>query len=476
MSLSLVKVIDSFHLKSIVNQRIEVLVPLSHKDKNGEKIRLVANITQKYDPAIHDTTELKSKVILPPNPKIICYIQGGPGFPCPVPLGYNGKDKVLLEKGYQILYMDQRGTGLSTPIDNNYFKHKFSKHPKETDSEYLDRKLKFILNFRADSIVEDLEILREILIGKDTKWSLLGQSFGGFCAFTYLSFHPEALREVLVTGGVPPIGLHPDDVYEATYKRTKERNVHYYDKYPQDIEKVKQISYYLSREHVTLPSGGTLSVERFQQLGLNFGATGGTDAIHQIVMKFHYELLTIGYPTLDTLNTVQNSLSFDTNVFYALFQEAIYCLEPGTVSNWSADRLRYKEVNNNFNYLVVSQSTDPLYFTGEMVYKSNFSDYSELRSFHDLADALHANSNWSKLYDLDKLNKISFSQVPVVAATYFYDQYVDFGLTMAVKDRAFKGNGNLRQYITSDYFHNGVRANPEVVLNRLFDLLDCEVD
>ena len=48
-----------------------------------------------------------------------------------------------------------------------------------------------------------------------------------------------------------------------------------------------------------------LSVERFQQLGLRFGGTGGTDGIHLIVSKFDYDLDLFGYPTYDLLNTIQ---------------------------------------------------------------------------------------------------------------------------------------------------------------------------
>jgi pimeloyl-ACP methyl ester carboxylesterase len=33
---------------------------------------------------------------------------------------------------------------------------------------------------------------------------VLGQSYGGFCAVHCLSAHPEGLREVFVTGGLPP--------------------------------------------------------------------------------------------------------------------------------------------------------------------------------------------------------------------------------------------------------------------------------
>ena len=47
---------------------------------------------------------------------------------------------------------------------------------------------------RADSIVKDAEVVRKALVPSDNsngRWSVLGQSFGGFCALTYLSFAPE---------------------------------------------------------------------------------------------------------------------------------------------------------------------------------------------------------------------------------------------------------------------------------------------
>ena len=46
-------------------------------------------------------------------------------------------------------------------------------------------------------------------------WTLLGQSFGGFTAMTYLSFAPEGLREGLITAA-SPIGRSPDEIYGAT--------------------------------------------------------------------------------------------------------------------------------------------------------------------------------------------------------------------------------------------------------------------
>jgi hypothetical protein len=55
----------------------------------------------------------------------------------------------------------------------------------------------YLTCFRADSIVLDAELIRRELIGSEP-WSVLGQSFGGFCVTSYLSFAPDGLREALL--------------------------------------------------------------------------------------------------------------------------------------------------------------------------------------------------------------------------------------------------------------------------------------
>ena len=65
--------------------------------------------------------------------------------------------------------------------------------------------------------MKDCEAIRQTLT-KDypehkKKWSVLGQSFGGFCIVNYLSRFPGGLREVFTTGGLPPLVKQPDDVY-----------------------------------------------------------------------------------------------------------------------------------------------------------------------------------------------------------------------------------------------------------------------
>lgn len=467
--------IDSFVVDGIINQRIKLDVPLNYSNFLKGKITVVANIVQKYDLAIH----VHSKVVFPAALKPIAYLQGGPGFPCALSFSNPGFDKVLLKKGYQVVLYDQRGTGLSTPIEVSTLETAVQKKEGELDDSHGDRQLDYILNFRADSIVEDMEEIRRTLFGKK-KWLLLGQSFGGFCSFTYMSRYPGSLEAVLVTGGVPPIGHTADDVYEQTYKRTTERNIHYYRKYPQDVKRVKQILAYLSQNNVSLPNGGKLSVERFQQLGIKFGGSGGTDSLHSLVTDFWWALETSGSPTYAVLNQIQSESSFDTNVIYALFQEAIYCDGGSSVvqkSGWAADRARFAEGNEKYIYSAsLHSSLSPVYFTSEMVYKSMYDDYVELSKVKKLAFALQENTKWSKLYDPDVLQGLTWEKLPIVSTTYYYDQYVDFQLTMDVKEKIFNGNGNMRQYITSEYFHNGLRADPEGVLGSMFKLLEGEYD
>ena len=66
--------------------------------------------------------------------------------------------------------------------------------------------------FRADSIVADAELIRDCLSGDldsaPARWSLLGQSFGGFCAVQYLSVAPKGQPHTQVISR-----MHPEPFY-----------------------------------------------------------------------------------------------------------------------------------------------------------------------------------------------------------------------------------------------------------------------
>lgn len=199
----------------------------------------------------------------------LVYLQGGPGFECRAPQNVPFT-QTLLDKGYRLLFLDQRGTGLSNAISASTLQ---LRGDEAVQANYLK-------SFRADSIVQDCEAVRKALTAdypeEKRKWSVMGQSFGGFCATTYLSFYPEGLREVFLFGGLPPMVKGPDDVYERLFKRVWLRNEDYYRKFPEDVERVKRIVKFLGKfgTETVRVGDGYLSARRFLQLGIEFGRHG----------------------------------------------------------------------------------------------------------------------------------------------------------------------------------------------------------
>ena len=202
-------------------------VPKDYSNPTSGTIQLFARSVIRYEkPAATALEEDNRKSSQKPW---FVYLQGGPGISCPAPQDM-GLTDIVLNKGYQMLYLDQRGTGLSTPVSAATL-------ALEGD---VQRQADYLKLFRADSIVKDCEAIRKSLTEgypeQLKKWSVFGQSFGGFCVLTYLSKFPQGLRECFTSGGLAPVGKSPDQVYEATYRKVIERNKAYYDKYPEDIE------------------------------------------------------------------------------------------------------------------------------------------------------------------------------------------------------------------------------------------------
>ena len=115
------------------------------------------------------------------------------------------------------------------------------------------------------------------------RWSVLGQSFGGFCALHYLSVAPDSLREVFFTGGLPPIGASIDEVYRATYATVLDRNRRFYARYPGDRATVARIHDELGRSDVRLPGGDRLTSARLRLSGVMLGGSDGAEALHYLL-------------------------------------------------------------------------------------------------------------------------------------------------------------------------------------------------
>ncbi|KAF5355453.1 hypothetical protein D9758_006293 [Tetrapyrgos nigripes] len=469
-------------------------LPLDHANPSGEKIRVFARnlIPRKKAKTQKEEEELPYLV----------YLQGGPGFEVGL-MGSSGFAGEIHEQGYQIpvkgmvlqdpcvalrirfvfwshnplltllaavgcilqtLWLDPRGTGLSTPITPDTLPSRL-----KTDQDIAD----YFKFFRADSIVNDCEVIRKILLGnkekeEDRKWTIMGQSFGGFCSITYLSFHSEGLKDVFITGGLAPLGDHPDPNYEWTVRKVIRRNEVYYQKYPRDKKRIRDICTFLDGNEVILPSGGRLSVRRFQQLGIDFGMQGGIDRVHQMVLRASNDLELFGKISYKALQTIENSQSFDGNPIYAILHEPLYC--QGKSSRWSAHRVVQKHPQYfSWNHIKDLADTEPIYFTGEMIFPEMFDDYKNLRPLKGAAEILARDDSWGPLYDLDQLSR---NEVHVTTATYYNDMYVPFELSQETASKI----KNTEQYITNQLEHSGIREDPKDLMKRLFRLAKRECD
>ncbi|KAL4988581.1 Alpha/Beta hydrolase protein [Aspergillus falconensis] len=424
-------------------------VPLNYSRQGDGTLRLFARSVRRSAKP-HDSGKDDKQSPLP----WLVYLQGGPGMGCRPPQEY-GWVGTALDKGYQVLFLDQRGTGLSSTITASTLALQGNAF---NQAEYLKQ-------FRADSIVKDCEAIRRCLTTdypeEKRKWSIIGQSFGGFCAVTYLSLFPEGLAEAFICGGLPPLVNGPDPVYSRTYEKVIERNQAYYAKFPEDVGRVKKIVEYLKHNKVSVPSG-TLIPERIQQLGIMFGMHGGLDSVHDLILRAANDLEVFGFLSQPTLVAIDSFGGFDSNVIYAILHESIYC--QGEASNWSADRLRSS--NPVFN---IDTTAPEILFTGEMIYKDMFDSYTELSQIKEAAEILASTTEWPALYDEAQLAK---NEVSVYAATYIEDMYVHY---VHAQNTAAKIKG-IKQFITNVMYHNAIRSKTDELFQQLFALRDDTID
>ncbi len=402
---------QTYRVPGLVLTEHELDVPLDHANPTGGELTLFAREVA----APGDETR-----------PVLVFLQGGPGFEAPRPSSPNGPPwmaRALRE--YRVLMLDQRGTGRSSPIG-------------QLAGMTAEQQAAHLRHFRADAIVRDAELVRRAL-GVE-KWSVLGQSFGGFCVMTYLSLAPEGLAEAFVTGGLAPIGRHADEVYRATYARVLARNAAYYARYPGDRARVRAILARIDGDGVVLPSGDRLTARRFRQLGIMLGMSDGFERLHYILEQPE--------DSLGFREDVLHAQSFTRNPIYAILHESSYA--DGCTTAWSADRV------------MPDAMRDPGLFTGEMVYPWMFEDYAALAPLRGAAEIL-AREPWPALYDAERLKE---NEVPVAAAIYTCDMYVE----RAFSEETAKAIRGLSPWVTSEYEHNGVRCD-ERVFGRLLDMV-----
>jgi pimeloyl-ACP methyl ester carboxylesterase len=404
-------------------------LPLDYSKPHEEKIDLFVRELSK------DNNE---------NLPYLLFFQGGPGIEATRPESIGGWIKRALEE-YNILLLDQRGTGLSSPV--NYIS--LANLSASKQAEYLSM-------LRLDNIVRDAHAIKQIM-SPNRKWSILGQSYGGFCAINYLSSFPNDLEEVFITGGIPPISPSDtaDRVYDYTYKRVLKRNLTFYEKFPDAEEIVSNLCKYITKNKTLLPTGDQLTPDLLALLGINFGMEGGFESIYYLLES---SLINYGSDTKINPSFLYNfykHIIYHTNPLYALIHESIYC--QGTSSEWSAERKRkdFKE----FTY----KEQNILFFTGEMIYPWMLSGLKALEPLKEAAEILAYKADWPNLYDEKVLKN---NQVPTYAIIYDNDMYVekDLGLETASKV------SNLTYFIDHENEHSALRMHGKEIFEKLLSM------
>ncbi|OZG62590.1 proline iminopeptidase [Bifidobacterium hapali] len=367
---------------------------------------------------------------------LLVYLQGGPGGESPRPLDPTS-DGWIAEaiKHFRVILPDQRGTGRSNRVDTQVMT-RLADGGARVQADYLKK-------FLADSIVRDFEHLRRTEF-RGAQWVTLGQSYGGFLTLTYLSLYPQGITASFTCGGIPHVPADAVEVYEHTFPRMVKKTTQFYERYPQDRERVAVIADHLAAGNVTLPNGDPFTVERLQCLGSDFGMKPSFERVHWILDSAFLDgdgSASADSPLSDEFRS-KVEIATSSRPLYWPLQEFIYANgEMDEPIRWAAQRVR--DTKPEFN-----ADVRPLNFTGEAIFPWMFEQERALRPFKPAMDLLMEDTHFGVIYDEAQLQR---NEVPLQAAVYFDDMYVDSGMQLDTLSRV----GNSHYWTTNEFEHDG---------------------
>ena len=137
----------------------------------------------------------------------LVFLQGGPGFPGPRPSTRSGWLKRALQE-YRVLLLDSRGNGQSSGCAAAD-----ARAARRRPGPGAITSRTFAPTASSTTASSSAGSSRD----RTRRGACSAKATAGFCAVHYLSAHPEGLREVFITGGLPPLAASADDYYRATY-------------------------------------------------------------------------------------------------------------------------------------------------------------------------------------------------------------------------------------------------------------------
>ena len=416
-------------------------------------------------PGAPETLRLFYRVVCAPENverelPLLVFLQGGPGGQGPR-LTSTTSDGWVAEavKRFRVVLPDQRGTGRSSRVS----RHALASLPgARAQADFLKR-------FLARSIVKDFEYLRLTAFG-DVPWVTLGQSYGGFLTLTYLSFYPQGVAASFTCGGIPHVPASAAEVYAHTFPRMATKTRQLYERYPLDELRTAALADRLAAGDVTLPDGSPMTVRRLQLMGSDFGMKPSFERMHNILDTAFEQ--GDGSDVSDPASLVVSDAflaaayartSTAANPLYWTLQEFIYA--DGDASGeleapigWAAGR----EYDARPEF---SPAARPLLYTGEAMFPWMFEEDPLLAPFRPAMDLLMADAaGWDRIYDPAAL---ASNEVPLQAAVYFDDLYVDSGLQLDTLSRV----GASHAWVTNEFEHDGLHG-PAVFKHLLDEALN----
>ena len=244
-----------------------------------------------------------------------CSCRAAPGSAAPRPVGRESwLDRALDD--YRVLLLDQRGTGRSTPAN----RHTLAAARRRPGPGRLPGAVPGRLDRRGRRADPPASCTG------GEPWSVLGQSFGGFCTVSYLSFAPEGIREALITGGLPGLDATADDVYRPPIRSWPSGTSAHYERYPQDADRARGIARHLAGHEVLLPDGGQLTVRGVPGLGPDARPEHGQ---RRAALPAGGRVRRRGGCPTPSWPEVAAELSFAAGPLYALLHEACYAQGDG---------------------------------------------------------------------------------------------------------------------------------------------------
>lgn len=395
---------------------------------------------------------------------VLLYLCGGPGAdnpPCRIP----AMNDWFLKKGYCIFYICYRGCGDSSPVRSGSLLAR-NGHDDATMAEYIS-------HFTQDNIVRDLEAIRKrlcLVASKDIKWTILGQSYGGYISLSYLSMHPDGLKEVFITGGLPPCGMDLDDYFGIEYQDIVVKNKAWLATYPDADDLVRNVLRLIAEigpKKIKMTGRGYMSGQKLLTLGRQFGSKVGFPEVYDLLQKIKQDLITTRSLGPETIAEFESILHIDERPLYPLLLEQTWC--SGGPANWAAERVareipgfEYLRADERGEYPDPASTTTndgPIYFTANTYCRFHYDTHEELMDLKGAAEIL-AQHDWECPYDFERL---AANEVPVYAIIFEKDMHLDAGVAA---DTAAKVRG-LRMVVDPGW-HQDIRYKPTQVLENLF--------